>query len=168
MQETSMPGEKELRMFLRQIRRMDQRPNQGYSMMEDDAIGQLKCVEAKCISENLDTSDQAKGQAAAEIIKEIILNLEHGSYADQLLACLLVEHCIKGRKIEIVGQELGYSRSQSYRLRTKGIALIQSKLADRELAHISEDQCPLQSVTLLEIGDLSGTPKNRQCQFSNR
>jgi len=60
-------------MFLRKIRRIDQRVIQGYSILEADVIGQLKCVEARCISENLGTSEQAKGQAAAEIIKEIIL-----------------------------------------------------------------------------------------------
>ena len=153
-----------IREFMNQMGSLDMKLVQRRTGLGKNIVSQLGFVEAKCKSGKLDISDHARGQAAAETICEIISDLQDGTEHETCLAFLVVEHCVKGRKLEIVGQEIGYSRSHSYRLRGEALDQIQARLVELERNHVQKSECSLRRLRLLDRTPNPDLPEDR-CPF---
>jgi hypothetical protein len=160
-----VPNKEDIRNFLQQLRSLDMRLIQKRPNLGDNTVAQLGFVEAMCVAGELDASAYAKGQAAASVIVEIINDMRDGSSSERCLSYLLTEHCVRGRSLEIVGQEIDYSRSQSYRLREKGLMEIQKRLVALEKKHIHDDGCSLQGISLFKGRDSRPKTSDDSCQF---
>ena len=90
-----VPNKEEIRDFLRQMGSLDIRLIQNRPNLGNNAVAQLRFVEARCVAGEPDVSEYAKGQAAAGVIGETITEMQEGPTSESRLGYLLAEHCVK-------------------------------------------------------------------------
>ena len=66
--------------------------------------------------------------------------------------------------MEIVGEEIGYSRSHSYRLKNDALDIIHDRLVELEKNHVQKSECSLKWLELLDV-DPNPDSSDDTCSF---